>query len=156
MKTPQPLWTTCSRVSLFSHERFFLCLNGISCISICAHFLLSIHGISLHLVRFSCLLIRSTSKPSLLQGKQPVLSLTSYERCSRPLIIFVAPYLTHSSISLSLFSEASDKNSRHISPQAHIVSSYPFSQSTSIPKSFSAGPLSTNSSCSPCCYWGLP
>ncbi|KAK0688829.1 E41L5 protein, partial [Pygoscelis papua] len=109
-------------------ECFFLCLSGISCISVCAHCLLSCLWARLRRVR-----LLSLCPPSgfLHTGKillsflfsrlnsPSSLSLSFYVRCSRPFIVFVTLCCSPSSMSMFLLSwgaQSCAQHSRGVSP----------------------------------------
>lgn len=113
METSHPLSATCSDVwPTLQQKRGFLCLSGVSCISVRArrHLsclwapLSSLAVVFIPPIRFLCILIRSSWAFSSWGWTVPALSLSSYVRCSRTFIVFTALCCTPSSMSTSLLS----------------------------------------------------
>lgn len=101
----------CVPVFDYPHS-FLLCLNGISCVLMCACCVSSFHWISLRTVcfcffyrpphRFLYTLITSLSSLLVLMLNSPSsFSLSLYDRCCHPLIIIVVHCWTRTSVSLS-------------------------------------------------------
>lgn len=106
----EPLWTTSSRVKLLAQLKTgFLCLRGMSCVCpLCLYFC--------HLSqweKFVSILFKPSHQIFMWIDSTPLscsmlkcpgsVSFSSYDRCSRPLIIFMVLCWTYSNVSDCLF-----------------------------------------------------
>jgi len=113
MKTPKHLWVTCTQCSTtLTAKSIFLCLSGISCVSICAHCLLCFQWAPLRRVWLR--LLYSPHQVFMHTGKIPLsllfsrlnspstLSFCLYVRCSKPSVILMALSWPCPNMSMSL------------------------------------------------------